>query len=65
MTECGFEWISRAGETITYTRDDGTTYRSAAQGWHRCIKKSGHVTDITSDDHRCCCGNDTWGYDDE
>lgn len=32
---------------------------------HVCIKARGHVTDITDNDHRCCCGANTWSYDDE
>ena len=23
---------------------------------HYCVKDVGHVSDVTNDDHRCCCG---------
>jgi hypothetical protein len=56
VTECGHVWPSKPGETITYEN----VGEVPARGSHRCIKDSGHINDITDDDHKCCCGNNTW-----
>ncbi len=31
-----------------------------SRGAHCCIKKQGHESDVTDDDHECCCGENTW-----
>lgn len=61
LNECGHQWKATPGETITY-REEGSDELIivAAQGGHRCVKDAGHESDITNDDHQCCCGNSTW-----
>lgn len=45
--ECGHQWEPGAGDPET-------------NGPHLCRKNPRHVNDITDDDHKCCCGANTW-----
>lgn len=38
---------------------------SEQPGPHVCRKHPRHVDDCTDDEHRCCCGANTWSYDDD
>lgn len=55
-TQCGHSWAAQRGETIDYVDADGNKFTKAARGPHCCVKHVSHITDITNDDHRCCCG---------
>ena len=48
--ECGHRWGTRAQGKFAPGYDSN----------HVCIKPPSHITDITDDDHRCCCGANTW-----
>lgn len=60
LNECEHSWPAKPGETIAYQDEDGSRFILPAQGPHRCVKDAGHESDITNDDHQCCCGNSTW-----
>lgn len=44
--ECGHRWEPDRLDNV--------------RGTHVCVKPPSHVHDITDDDHRCCCGANTW-----
>lgn len=52
MTECAFRW----NEPSTTPPKDDMGYN----GPHQCTKPATHTTNITDDDHRCCCGATLW-----
>lgn len=57
FNECGHNWDAKEGETIDYVDDAGNPYTKPATAPHTCIKQIGHESDLTNDDHQCCCGN--------